>query len=170
MSASTIDPATLTFARKLARIKARQLRRLLPGQSIEDLEQELLLEVLAGWGRYDPERGRAEPFIERLVQQKAWKLLRDRRQTAERRQRVFQLGDHDQPDPADEVESACLRHDVGMAVAALPPRLRDACEQLRRESVSTVARAQGVPRSTLDSSLRKVRAAFAHAGLAQYLS
>lgn len=165
-----IDTLSLKFAQRLARIKARQLRPLLPRESTDDLEQELLLEVIAGWVRYDPALGNPEPFIERLVKQRAWKILRDRRFGAGRGgEQAFHLAEHDRPGAISETESASMKDDIDAAVRKLPPHLREVCDQLRHETVSAVARARGTPRSTLDSSLGKVRGAFKEAALDEYL-
>lgn len=163
-----IDPTTLQFARKLARIKARQLGRLIRSCSREDLEQELLLEVVIGWERFDPARGKPAAFVEHLIQQKAWKLRRAA--GSERRTRSFDTNNHDQPAGDDPIRHVALRIDVDVAVSNLPADLRKACDELRRESVSGVARNRGVPRSTLDSSLKRVRETFRRADLDQYLS
>ncbi|HYD02459.1 MAG TPA: sigma factor [Phycisphaerales bacterium] len=167
-----IDPASLAFAQRLARIKARQLRPLLPRESVDDVEQELLLEVITAWERYDPAKGHPEPFIERVVQQRAWKVLRDPRYGGGGRkaEQAFQLGEHDRPATSDDTEGACLVEDVNAAVRKLPAPMQEVCEQLRHERVSAVARAEGVPRSTLDYWLGKVRAAFTDAALDQYVS
>ena len=163
-----IDPTTLQFARRLARIKARQLGRLIRTCSREDLEQELLLEVVIGWERFDPARGKPAAFVEHLIQQKAWKLRRA--EGSQRPTRSFDADHHDKPAVDDDFRHIALRIDVDVAVTNLPPDLRKACDQLRRDSVSSVARSRGVPRSTLDSSLKRVRETFRRADLDQYLS
>jgi len=168
MTPTRIDPTTLQFARKLARIKARQLGRLIRTCSREDLEQELLLEVVVGWERFDPARGKPAAFVEHLIQQKAWKLRRAA--SSERRARSFDANSHDQPAGDDAIRHIALRIDVDLAVDSLSPDLRKVCDELRRETVSSVARSRGVPRSTLDSSLKRVRETFRRADLDQYLS
>ena len=67
----SIDPATLTFAQSLVRIKARQLAKIIPSPAVnnrKDLEQDLLLEVVVRWSRFNPSRGSAEAFVERVVE------------------------------------------------------------------------------------------------------
>lgn len=162
-----IDSEALSFARRLARIKAAQLKRRLARAEREDLEQELLVEIIAGWKRYDPARGRAEPFIERLVARRAWQLLRERRF----RTRTFRFDDSGVQEPAalpQDLDAIGARHDIGAVVASMEPLLRTACALLDHQSVSTAARAMSIPRSTLDSWLVKVRATFTGAGLNHY--
>jgi len=168
MPPTRIDPTTLQFARRLARIKSRQLGRLIRSCSLEDLEQELLLEVIVGWQRFDPARGKPAAFVEHLIQQKAWKLRRAA--GADHAARSFDAGSHDRPARDDAIRGIALRIDVDVAVSKLPPDLRKACDELRRETVSGVARSRGVPRSTLDSSLKRVRETFRRADLDRYLS
>ena len=57
MSTRAIDPSTLTFAKTLVRIKAKQLLRVIRDAatgSQQDLEQDLLLEVVVRWPGFDP--------------------------------------------------------------------------------------------------------------------
>lgn len=163
-----IDSEALSFARRLAHIKAAQLKRRLVRTEREDLEQELLLEVIDGWKRYDPARGRTEPFIERLVARRAWQLLRDRRL----RSRTFRFDDsrvQEAAAPRRELDAIDARIDIRDVVESLDPLFRTACANLDHQSVSTAARAMGIPRSTLDSWLAKVRATFTGAGLNPHL-
>ena len=70
MSTRAIDPSTLTFAKTLVRIKAKQLLRVIRDAatgSQQDLEQDLLLEVVVRWPGFDPNRGNAEAFVESVV-------------------------------------------------------------------------------------------------------
>lgn len=167
-----IDPATLKFARTLSRIKVRQSGLLIRRADREDVEQELLLEVVVRWHRFDPLKATAEAFVERIVRDKLRNILRDRRRAKRdwRREQALDPQAHDRPDTTDELRRAELRVDVQAVAGSLPPSLRDACDQLRRESISAVARGIGTPRSTLDSALRRAREAFQRGDLDQYLS
>ncbi len=167
-----IDPATLKFARTLARIKVRQSGRLILRADREDVEQELLLEVVVRWTRFDPLKATAEAFVERVVRDKLRNILRDRKRAKRdwRREQALDPKAHDRPDRANGLRQVELRVDVQAVVADLPPTLREACDQLQRESLSAVARGIGSPRSTLDSALGKAREAFRRGDLDQYLS
>lgn len=167
----SIDPSTLKFARTLVHIKARQITRRAPGDR-DDVEQTLLLEILLRWPGYDAARGTREAFVEQIVRGKVCKMMRDRTRAKRdwRREQVLDLHAHDRPDPADRLREVELRADVGAVVSDLPEPLREACDQLQRESISAVARGIGTPRSTLDSALRRSREAFRRADLDGYLS
>jgi predicted DNA-binding protein (UPF0251 family) len=62
-----------------------------------------------------------------------------------------------------------VRLDVQLVVDRLRPRLREACDHLRRESQSDAARAMGANRASLMRALARTRRMFAEAGLDSYL-
>ncbi|MBL0926179.1 MAG: sigma-70 family RNA polymerase sigma factor [Phycisphaerales bacterium] len=161
----SLNAAALEFALRLARIKAVQLRRRLPWEQVEDIQQELLLAVVQGWTRYDPSR-RAEPFIEVIIRHRACKLLERCRHRGRSRQDLLVAAEHAAAN-RDQHDSD-LRHDTGIAMATLAPEVRRACQQLKTESTSSVARSLGIPRSTLDSWLHKARGVFRSGGLGCY--
>ena len=66
-------------------------------------------------------------------------------------------------------ETADLRNDVRSVISDLPPEERALCQHLMTESVSTVARLMGIPRTTLQGSLRRLRQRFEDAGLREYV-
>jgi DNA-directed RNA polymerase specialized sigma24 family protein len=163
-----IDPSTLQFARTLVRIKARQITRP-PARAgdRDDIEQTLLLEVLLRWPGYDPARGSKEAFVEQIVRGKVCTLLRGRRRSprvASLERESLQI-----PDRNDPIREASLRLDVQVVVDQLRPRLREACDHLRRESQSDTARCMGVNRPSLLRALAKTREMFSAAGLGLYL-
>jgi hypothetical protein len=166
---ASIDPATLAFARTLVRIKARQLaRRSAPGGfDRDDVEQELLLEVLLRWPKYDPARATRQAFVEQVVRSRVCTLIRARRRLPAGRPltRAALL----RPDPGDAVRCVDVRLDVQVVVDQLRPRLREACDHLRRESQTGAARAMGANRASLMRALAGTRWIFAEAGLDSYL-
>jgi len=167
-----IDPVTLKFARRLARIKVRRCGPLILRADREDVEQELLLEVAVRWTRFDPRRATSEAVGERVIRDKLRNILRDRNRAKRdwRREQPLDRHAHDRPDPADRVREVELRADVQAVVRDLPPPLREACDQLQRESLRAVAQGVGKPRSTLDYALGKAREAFRRGNLDGYLS
>lgn len=164
----TIDPITLQFACKLVRCKARQIAR--PSDR-EDVEQELLLEIVVRWPCFDPRKANREAFVEQIVRNKICKMLRDRRRLKRdtRREVPFDARVHAVAQSDAAIESLCLRIDVGSVLPNMPQHLRDACDELRRESLAAAARRIGMPWSTLAHHLDQVRAAFRRAELDQYL-
>lgn len=153
-----LDPSILSFAVRLARIKSRQMARVLPNADVLDLQQDLLLEVIGGWGRFDARRGRAEAFVEHLVAQRCWKIRRRRYYLASCRQdsrcELEQI-------PVRGCDSACdseKQEAVRRAVARMPTHYRDACQALcDTDTVSSAARRLAIPRSTLESIIAKLR-------------
>ena len=68
-----------------------------------------------------------------------------------------------------EAEARELRHDLEATLGELSPDQRDLCLRVVDTPVAEVARELGVPRTTLNDSLRRVQAVFARAGLCSYL-
>ena len=68
-----------------------------------------------------------------------------------------------------EAEARELRHDLEATLRELSPDQRDLCRRILDSPMAEVALELGVPRTTLHESLRRVRAAFARAGLSPYL-
>ncbi|MBK9187357.1 MAG: sigma-70 family RNA polymerase sigma factor [Phycisphaerales bacterium] len=165
----SIDPATLHFARRLVRIKASQItrsaRHAVEGRN--DLEQELMLEVLLRWPKYDPARASREAFVEQVVRSRVCTLIRARRRRPVTR--PLTAAAFLRPDPADPIRCVDVRLDVQVVVNRLRPRLREACDHLRRESQSDAARAMGANRSSMMRSLAQTRRMFADSGLDSYL-
>jgi hypothetical protein len=59
--------------------------------------------------------------------------------------------------------------DITEVVTKLPDELRDLAERLKTRSVSEIARDMGVPRTTLNESVRRLCRRFESAGLKDYL-
>ncbi|MBN8643969.1 MAG: sigma-70 family RNA polymerase sigma factor [Planctomycetes bacterium] len=173
MSTRAIDPSTLTFAKTLVRIKAKQLLRVIRDAatgSQQDLEQDLLLEVVVRWPGFDPNRGSAEAFVESVVRAKLCKMLRD----AKRAKRVpgptVSADGSDAIDPADDLRVLCIRLDVETVIGTLDAVKRSVCDQLLRESVTEAARQLRTPRSTLEYAVNSVRDRFEKSDVDQYFS
>ncbi|MCX7428988.1 MAG: hypothetical protein NTW96_25600 [Planctomycetia bacterium] len=54
-------------------------------------------------------------------------------------------------------------------MVTLPDRLRDLAERLKSQTISKIARDIGVPRTTLNESVRRLRQRFENGGLKDYL-
>lgn len=159
-----MDALPLTFVLKLARIKAHQIG---PPSEREDVEQDLVLEVLVRFPAFDPIRGNSEAFVEQVVKGKVSKIIRDRQREKRSGQRRPMP---ERVDRGDFVRDADLRMDLEEVLRDVPVTLHDACDQLRRETVSEAARNIGVPRSTLDSGLIGLRERFRKGSLDKYIS
>ena len=180
----------------VARVVRKAVRSLLRSPAFsaadrEDLEQELTLEVLRQLPRFDPERGRRESFLARVVESRARTLLRRRRAPCRDWRRRASLDDLVKDGEGRRVElwrtlaeDACrarrgltdddaesrfdLRIDVAAAVASLPRELRVLCAGLARGSVNGVARSTGSPRRTVRGQIDRIRLHFERCGLGEY--
>lgn len=82
-------------------------------------------------------------------------------QTLPDEQRHERLGVSTQGD-MDRID---VTHDVASVLAGLPSELRSLAERLKHQSVAEIARDTGIPRSTLNDTLAKLRGCFEKAGL-----
>lgn len=180
---------------RLITFKAKQLTAH-PGFSAtdrEDIEQELLLDLLRRQPKYDPARAQSNTFVAHVVEHRASTLIEERKAgMREYRLQAFSLNDHiededgvrcersetfDQDDyllrtgrqSRSSIELRDMGIDVRSVIDQLPPKLRDLCRRLMRDSITDVSRETGIPRSTLYGVIDKVRAAFNDAGLEAYL-
>lgn len=180
---------------RLITFKAKQLTAH-PGFSEadrEDLEQELLLDLLRRQPKYDPARAQHNTFVARVVEHRAASLIEERKAgLRDYRLQAFSLNDHIEDDDGVRYERAetfdqddyLLRtgrqsrssdelRDLGIDVRSVvdqsPPKLRDLCQGLMRDSITDVSRETGIPRSTLYGIIDKVRVAFKDAELEAYL-
>jgi RNA polymerase sigma-70 factor (ECF subfamily) len=159
----------------------------------EDIEGDLTLHVLEQLAKFDPTRGRLGAFVTRVVEHKAEDIL-DARCTARRDYRldVCSLSDTVQSANGEEVSIEDIAHedavrsqhsvgelsleeqvarkvDLERLLAHLPAEQQDLCRRLMSATISEVAAALGVPRTTLYGPLARLRAIFEEAGLREYL-
>ena len=155
-----------------------------PEQDREDLEQDLRLLLLTALKDYDPTRAKRSTFIKDCVENRVFNLLRDRRRIRRDPRRVCRLGDEDDGDSnSNEVSASSLtdrqagleqgrsdlRMDLAAVIAALPQRQREICALLPNLTLNSIAQQLGIHRQTVHRDLKLIRAAFAEAGLADYL-
>ena len=146
----------------------------------EDIEQELALDLIRRWPKFDPQRSKPRTFIARVIRNKVSTLIRHRMSEQQQFEQVgysidatveeevttcFRTG---QPHRTDQ-EYVALREDVRAVLARLPPELREVCERLKRASIPRVAKELGIPVTTLRYRLKKLRDVFEEAGLRDYL-
>lgn len=181
--ARAIPPALLDGAMKAATRKARKLvgHYGWTKTDVEDIAQELLLDLVHRWPKYDPTRSDPEAFVAgifnhhvetmiaaRLAAKRDYRRARTSLNVEVGRKkggRAVVRGDL-LPDRADEPGRRKAASDVASIVAQLPDDLRAACRLLMEgRTVAEVARETGVPLSTLRGRLAVVRATLARAGL-----
>lgn len=182
------------FTRGIIRRKVRQLttRAGFSPQDHEDLEQDLLVRVLESQPYFHPARAHRNRFITAVVERHVANILRDRTvgkrdsrgtcslsvtievrgegaielaETVSQRELYARLGRR----PRSEAELTQLAADVATVMATLPDGLRNLAERLKTQSIAEVARAWGIPRTTLYESIRHLRRRFERAGLKNYL-
>lgn len=158
----------------------------------EDIEQDLRLDLLRRLPRFNPARGTRRSFVRHVVEKRVCTLL-EGREAAMRDYRRHGSLDEEIDDGNDGAESRgdtldaaeCLerlgrpvpdeetardlRLDLDAALGSLPPHLRDFSYHLKTATPSELARATGVPRTTLLKRMARIRAHLERAGLAAYL-
>jgi RNA polymerase sigma factor (sigma-70 family) len=166
------------YIRRAAQRLARQID--LPEWEAEDLEQQLKLELLESLTRFDPRQGCFDAFVTVVVQRDVshrHRMLsrqcreRDGQQSLESSVTdgdgiLTQLGDELACDVVERRtgrwsiardEEVELSHDVQIALAKLPSRLRHVAYLLLWEAPADVARRLRVSRTTIHNLVEKIR-------------
>ena len=197
MSANQKQQCELSdYAIRLIRHRARRLvatAGFAPGD-IEDIQQDLIVDLLERLPKFDPAKATHKTFVARVIDRKVAKLIRHRNsQKRDPRREACSLNEciddgeggsveRIQTIAAEEAdrglgrqarsdqETAELSLDVEEVLNRLPDNLRRLCELLKTGSIADAARAMGVPRTTLNDHVKKLREFFEAAGLRDYLS
>ena len=161
-------------------------------QDQEDLEQELLTRLLQSLKSFDPKQAHRKCFVTAVVERDVANILRDAKAEKRDHRRIGSLhvmievtddgptelagtiGEREHNarrcrHPRSEDDLAQLATDLADVVAAIPDELRDLAERLKTQSIAAIAREVGVPRTTLNDSVRHLRQRFEQAGLRDYL-
>jgi RNA polymerase sigma-70 factor (ECF subfamily) len=160
-------------------------------QDRPDLEQEIWTRLWPRLRAYDRRRGQPHGFLGTVIDRILINLLRDRlaakrdvrqvislHQSARTEEGQAELGQTISQEEGDarqgrsarsETETSALVQDVAEVLARLPEDQQQLAQQLQHHSLAEIARQRGVPRSTLQSQIRKLRAVFDRAGLREYL-
>jgi RNA polymerase sigma factor (sigma-70 family) len=165
---------------RLIRAKARRLtgQARLRVEDVEDLAQDCRAELVRKFAAFDPARGSLPAFVVRVLANLVTNRLRDRLAAKRDPRRVRPAGRLPEPLPAayrharrlrTDLERAELRLDLEVVVRTLKPELRALAERLRRQSLAEAARQTGVPRTTLQSRVRALRAVFERHDLRDFL-
>ena len=179
------------YATWLVKTKAAYLaRRLgLSTDDREDIEQELFLDLIKRWERYDPSQSQPTTFIALVVRNRLCDLVKQHC-TAKGIKTVPLPADDDDSDELEEDESIARRDtrqdsqsplelpdprdhyalvmDVEEALSRLSPELRELAECLKHYNISQAARQLGITRSMARRRLDQLRAALADSGLDEY--
>jgi len=182
------------FTRGIIRHKINQLigRAGFTEQDRKDLEQELILRLLQSLPSFDPNHAHRNVFTTTVIERYVANILRNKRAMKRDHRRVSSLhvmvdiGEEDRIEmtqnisqreldaqrgrhPRSDEELAQLVQDLAEAMAKLPDELRELAERLKTETVSEIARDKGIPRTTLNESVRRLRRRFENTGLKEYL-
>jgi RNA polymerase sigma-70 factor (ECF subfamily) len=161
-------------------------------QDRDDLEQELIARLLQSLKSFDPDVAHRKSFVTAVVERAVATILRDAQAEKRDPRRIGSLhvlvevsddgstelaetiGDREYNarrcrDPRSAEDLAQLASDLADVVAALPAELCDLAERLKSHSIAEIARDLGVPRTTLNDTVRRLRQRFEQAGLRAYL-
>jgi len=183
------------FALRLIRRKAQQIsRRLgLSRSDIPDLEQELALIVLRRMSDFDSRRAHYNAFVATVVERHTATILEHH--TAGKRSPCRNGGSlnvtvadgeggtvelaaticssegsrHTGQQRRPPEDAWNLAHDVAAVLEQMPPRMRQVCELVMRDSKSAAARQLGMSQYALYEMLQRILARFEKAGLRDYL-
>lgn len=195
MQVSHVDrPQLGRFEFGIVKRKVRQIigRAGFHQQDRQDLEQELLTRLLHSLKSFDPNQAHRKAFVTAVVERDVANILRDKQAEKRDHRRIGSLqvtieitdngptelaetiGDRELNarrcrDPRSPDNLAQLACDLADVVAALPQELRDLAERLKTQSISAIAREVGIPRTTLNDAVRRLRKRFEQAGLRDYL-
>ncbi len=187
-------PSAGGYTGRLIRSRAQRLARQ-AGLKIEDrqdIEQELWVDLLVRWRRFDAARACDRTFATRVVEHRVVTLLRESRTVAKSAQRkrrslhdTVEDGDGRSVPMAQVLDDraqaartgshsvatdrqADLAVDVAGVLTDLPEELRDLCERLKDSSIAHIARDMGIARASLYRRIEKIREHFVSAGLHEY--
>jgi RNA polymerase sigma factor (sigma-70 family) len=187
------------FVKKTVAQRAWRLRGMFdePCPDVEDFEQDLMVYLVKGIRKHDPERGTLEAFAITILDSKKWNIIRKMNAKMRREEDLvyideeFKFKDSNFGDDADpEVHSVVderdahrhsqierrsqnwgdrAKHDLQTAMAALPPVLLDLAQRLKTKKPAEIAEDLGVPLSTICDRQKQIMKVFERFDLAKYL-
>lgn len=194
MAKANFDPSDDRFTRGIIRRKVKQLigRAGFTKQDREDLEQELFARVLQGLPKFNPDKAHRNKFITTVVERYVANILRNKQAEKRDHRRISSLnvtievaeeGPTELADTIgereldarfgrrrrDEQELAELAFDLAEVIAALPDRWQTLLELRKTRTMQEVADEMGVPRTTLNDWIRRIRLRFEKSEMRDYL-
>ena len=183
------------FTRGIVRRKVKQLigRAGFTKQDREDLEHDFYARVLQGMRSFDSSIAHRNKFVTTIVERYFANVLRDKRAEKRDHRRINSLhvmvdiGEDEKVElaqtisqrelnaqrhryPRSEEELAQLAQDLADVMPKFPNELRDLAERLKTQTLSEIARDMGIPRTTLNESVCRLRRRFESARLKDYIS
>lgn len=182
------------FTRGIIRRKINQLvgRAGFTSQDGDDLQQDLILRVLQSLPSFDSDQGHRNKFITAVVERHVANILRNKQaekrdhrrisslnvmveiakdkkaelaQTIGQRELDARLGRRRRSDH----ELAQLALDLADVIATMPESWQTLLELRKTQTMSEIASGMGVPRTTLNDWMRRIRQRFEKAGMRDYL-
>ena len=188
------DPEVDKFTARLVKRKARQLvgRAGFVSSDREDIEQDLSLKLTKQLSAFDPRKGSLMSFITTVVERHAATLIRNKNAEKRDHRRICSLnvtievtdegptelvqtiGDRELDARLgrrrrSECELVQLALDLASVMATLPHDWQTLLERRKTQTMADIARELGVPRTTLNEWMRRIRKRFEKAGLNEYL-
>ena len=189
------EELTTGFAGRYIQRKAKQLvgRARFTDSDRPEIEQDLRIALLERTPKFDPQVRHWNVFVTMVIEQQVATILESRRtQKCEHSQNITslsvqvmgedgewtELGRTVGPEHREGVtgrvvrcdqDQSDLQLDLETVLSELPDEMRDLCQRLKNDSISQVARDLGIPRSTLNDRLKKLRAIFEEKGLSGFL-
>lgn len=194
MANAIFDFSDDRFVRGIIRRKVRQLIGLagFTHQDRDDLEQELYVRLLQAMRRFDPERAHRNAFVTAVIERFVANVLRNKRAQKRNDQgrvslNVFievagegqtelaqTIGDRELDarlgrERRSEDSLRDLMLDMAAVIATLPRQWQTLLELRKKHSMTEAAEQMGVPRTTLNEWMRRIRRRFEDAGMEHYL-
>jgi RNA polymerase sigma-70 factor (ECF subfamily) len=124
---------------------------------VEDLEQELMMEVLAAMKFFDPTLGKLSTFIHCVLEKRSKNLIKKYLKTKNNKPCILvPIDDYAECEElqTDDLEQAYF---VKQLISKLPPKHRKLCEILRRHNVADAAEILGISINTIYIRIRFLR-------------
>jgi RNA polymerase sigma factor (sigma-70 family) len=188
------DPSEDRFIRGIIKKKVGQLigQAGFTPQDRESLEQELFRRVLQSLARFNPDVGHRNKYVTAVVERFVANVLRDKKAGKRDHRRITSLnvtievaeegptelvqtiGDREldarlcrEKRSAEELSDLAM--DLASIIQTLPPQWRKLIELRTSMTMPEIAREMGVPRTTLNEWMKRIRVRFEEAGLRDYL-
>ena len=195
MAKADFNPSDDRFTRGIIRRKVRQIvgRAGYTRDDREDLEQELLTRVLKSLPRHNPDLTHRNAFVTTVVERHVANLLRNKRAAKRHAQGITSLSvlitvtDEGTTELAQtigeqELDNRIGRHrrcqeeldqlalDMAEVIATLPESWQALLELRKTRTMQQAADELGVPRTTLNDRMRRIRQRFESSGIENYLA
>ena len=156
---------------------------------LRDIEQDMTLDLLQRLQAFDPRRAQRHTFVVMIVDHRVAAIIEHRTAAMrDRRREVCSLNEDVYDDEGKTVERSetldaergrtwreleemrDLKADLGTVLEGLPPDLRSLALARQTKSWAEIAQERGVPRTSLYSDIRRLKAAVKRTELDQYLA